>query len=88
MCKKNRRWTNENDVQTLFSNFYKGDQFSKGIILVSSFKFLFESDSTLVKDYLSKYFPINDNYLRVNEILIRTSNDDAPIHVDFDVSNP
>ena len=56
--------------------------------MVSSFKFLFESDSTLVKDYLSKYFPINDNYLRVNENLIRTPNDDAPIHVDFDDSNP
>ena len=66
----------------------KGDRFSKGTISVSSFKFLFDSDWTLVKYYLSKYLPINNNYLRVNGNLIRNPNDDAPIHINYDIGNP
>ena len=87
MCEKKNRWTNENDVQNLFSNNYKGDQFTNGTLSVSSFKFLFESKSTSVKDYLLKYFPIDNNHLRVNENLIRTHNDDAPTHVNFGIGN-
>ena len=41
LCEKKNRWTNENDVQKLFSNNYKGNQFSNGTLSVSSFKFLF-----------------------------------------------
>ena len=87
LCEKKNRWTNENNVQKLFSNNYKGDRFSYGTISVSPFKSLFESDSKLVKDYLSTLIPFDNNHLRVNENLIRTHNDDAPIHVNFDVGN-
>ena len=84
---KKRRWTNENNVQKLFSNNHKGDRFSNGTISISSFKLLFESDSKLVKDYLSTFIPFDNNHLRVNENLIRTHNNDAAIHVNFDVGN-
>ena len=89
LCEKKSksRWTNENNVQKLFSNNYKGERFSKATISVSPFKFLFESDSNLVKEYLSTLIPFHNNHLRVNENLIRTHNDDAPIHVNFDVGN-
>ena len=83
MCNE-RKKTEDGKMKLMF----KGDRFSKETISISSFKFLFDSDLTSVKDYLSKYFPIDNNHLRVNENLIRTSNDDAPIHVNFCVSNP
>ena len=80
MKKKSKsRWTNENNVQKLFSNNYKGERFTNATISVSPFKFLFESDSKLVKEYLSTLIPFDNNHLRVNENLIRNHNDGMQI---------
>ena len=75
----------------MFKNYFqiviKAIDFSKWTISVSSFKFLFDSDPILVKDYLSKN-PINNNHLRFNENLIKTPNNDVPIHINVDAGNP
>ena len=71
----------------LFSNSYKGERFTSGIYSVNSFKNIFESDTRFVQEYLLNSFPIHNGYIRVNENLITTLNDDAPVHVNYDVGN-
>ena len=80
--------TEEDNILKLFSNSYKGERFTTGTISVKPFKHFFDSDTRLVQDCLLNSFPIHNGYIRVNENLITTLNDDAPVHVNYDVGNP
>ena len=48
----------------------------------------FDSDTRLVQDYLLNSFTIHNGHIKVNENLMATLNDDAPVHVDYDFENP
>ena len=61
--------------------------------MVQFFIKLFDQDQKLVKEDILKHFTINykDIYMthvKVKEILIGTSNDNAPIDINFDAALP
>ena len=93
MCNNLNNWIDEDKVQKLFQNEYKGNRLAKGSDILQSLKQLLDQDLKLVKEHLFKYFTrnYNDNdnsNIMIKDNLIRTPNDNVPIHINCDVDLP
>ena len=83
-------WINEEEEHKLVQNSLKVNRLTKGNGMLQTLKKLFDQDLKLVKEDLLNNFPKNYNeidktYLMMKEILIRTPNDNVPIHINFHV---
>ena len=59
LCYNLTNWINEDEVQKLFQNDYKGNRLSKGNCMVQFFIKLFDQDYKLVKEDILRHFKIN-----------------------------
>ena len=86
-------WINEEEVHKLVQNSLKVNRLTKGNGMLQTLKKLFDQDMKLVKEHLLNKFTENFNeidktYLMIKEILIRTPNDNVPIHTNYHVGLP
>ena len=70
-----------------------GDRFdSNGNISFHSLKIFFDQNLISVREYLlnnyTNYNDINNIHFKVKQNLIRTTNNNVPIHINFDIGPP
>lgn len=93
LCNNLTNWINKYEVQKTIQNVFKGNRLIKENDMLQSLIKLFDQDLKLVKEHVLNNFTKNYNdidrtHVKVQEILIRTSNDNAPIDINFDVGLP